>query len=311
MAYNKLVSLPIELFNLPNLNSLNVNNNCISKLPNFTIQFQSKKWMECVDLSNNKISRFPEYLLLLVKKLDLDSNRIKILNSKVLSKLDWYSDQQLILKHNPLVYPPIEICNSGLHSMLQFFANDDAEKKTYQGIKIMVFGSYCSGKTSLVQSFVAQQSQLQEKAECVGGVDIYNITLEQHEFIKESSYNIESLPVSIWDFSGDYRDFNFHYLFYQRPSIPLLCFNAFEFKKTQDFTNMIGWWLDWIISQTNQLHVILVANHSDLVDVDELCQITQQLKHRIQSYLNERKKSIEGELNLISQNPHITAALSK
>lgn len=312
MGYNRVVSLPVELFNLPNLNSLNANNNCISKLPSFNIRFENQKLIECVDLSHNKICRFPEHLLLLAKKLDLDSNRIKMLNGKVLSKLDWWSDQQLILKHNPLVYPPAEICSGGLQSMLQFFADEQAEKKSYQGIKIMVFGSNTSGKTSLIQSFVAQQSQLQEKSECLGGVNIYDITVDkQYEFTKESPCNIESLPLSIWDFCGDFSDFNFHYLFYQRPSITLLCFNVFEYKKTQDFTNMIGWWLDWIISRTNQLSIVLVATHSDLVDCDELCQITKLVKHQTQSYLSERKKSIEDELHLISQNSHITAALSK
>lgn len=312
MADNRVASLPIELFNLPNLNSLNVNNNCISKLPNFNVRFRDKKWMECIDLSNNKISKFPEHLLLFAKRLDLDSNKIKMLNNKVLSNLNWNSDQELILKHNPLVYPPAEVCSGGLHSMLQFWADDQINKKTYQGIKIMVLGSCGSGKTSLVQSFVAQQSQLQETSDCIGGIDIYDITVDkQFEFTKKSSGNIESLQLSIWDFCGDYTDFNFHYLFYQRPSITLLCFNVFEYKMSQDFTNSIGWWLDWIISRTNQLIVVLVATHSDLVDSDELLQIIQRVRRETKLYLRGRKKSIENEINLISQNPHISAALSK
>ena len=48
-----------------------------------------------MDLSENALVKFPEQLLHLVERLDLTYNKIKIIPSSVVKRLDWNIDQRL------------------------------------------------------------------------------------------------------------------------------------------------------------------------------------------------------------------------
>ena len=43
--------------------------------------------------------------------------------------MDWERDQELLLGSNPLSYPPEDVCQSGLKSILQFFQESQADVK--------------------------------------------------------------------------------------------------------------------------------------------------------------------------------------
>jgi Leucine-rich repeat (LRR) protein len=133
---NKLTSLPSELLLLPRLEILNASNNQISRIPSFNVKGRGERKIERVDISNNVLLKFPEHLLSMTSKLDICKNRIKTIPGSSLKKLDISSGQELLMHDNPLVSPPLDICECGIRSIIQYFQEAKAEMKSYQGIKV-------------------------------------------------------------------------------------------------------------------------------------------------------------------------------
>ena len=82
-----------------------------------------------MDLSDNNLVKFPGHLMQLSNRLDLSSNKIRTLSWTALKKVDWDRDQQLLLDCNPLCYPPQDVCQSGLKTIMQFFQESQADVK--------------------------------------------------------------------------------------------------------------------------------------------------------------------------------------
>ena len=101
----------------------------MGKVPSFNVKVQNKHWISSVDLSDNNLVKFPGHLMHLSHKLDLSSNKIRTLSWTSLKKLDWDREQELLLDSNPLCYPPQEVCESGLKTIMQFFQESQADVK--------------------------------------------------------------------------------------------------------------------------------------------------------------------------------------
>lgn len=93
------------------------------------MKVQNRHWISTVDLSENNLAKFPGHLMFLSNKLDLSSNKIRTLSWATLKKLDWDRHQELLLESNPLCYPPPEVCESGLRSIMNFFQESQADVK--------------------------------------------------------------------------------------------------------------------------------------------------------------------------------------
>ncbi len=92
-------------------------------------------------------------------------------------------------------------------SIMQYLQEARAEMKVYQGLKVLVVGSYLCGKTSLVQSLVDQQSRVLEPKDRTVGVDLYDTCFD----LEEGQPLGKTLQLSIWDFSG-HKNYQFiHY----------------------------------------------------------------------------------------------------
>ncbi len=83
--------------------------------------------------------------------------------------------------------------------------------KICQGIKVLVVGPHMSGKTSLVQSLVDQQSRVVPDTERSLGVDFFEAEFD----LQEGQPHSKNLQLAILDFAG-HDDLLFpHYLFLQ------------------------------------------------------------------------------------------------
>ena len=83
--------------------------------------------------------------------------------------------------------------------------------KVHQGIKVLVIGSYLSGKTSLVHSLVDQQSRIVEAKDRTVGVDHFDTAFE----LDEGQPLGKTLQLTILDFSGHNNYLFSHYTFLQ------------------------------------------------------------------------------------------------
>ena len=136
MSSNKISVLPIDVFQLIRLESLKASHNQISKIPVFNLNPQHCHCLAEIDLSGNAISKFPGHLLVMTKKLDLSTNRLKALDWNKMKKIEMKNSQALFVDGNPLTFPPPEVCECGLRSIMQFFQETQSNVKVYQGIKV-------------------------------------------------------------------------------------------------------------------------------------------------------------------------------
>lgn len=302
---NKLTALPAELFLLPNLEALNASQNRISKVPHFNIKIYDPHWLRHIDLSENMLTKVPEHLLLMTIKVDLSCNKIRTLSGNVIRRLDWRTDQELILDDNPLISPPAEICSCGLRSLVQYLQEARSQMKMYQGIKVIVCGSYKAGKTSLVQTLVDQQPRLEESHDGSAGINNYQTAFE---FPVENEAS-KSLQLNIIDLSGHPFYLYPHYFTCEQPAIFVLAFNMSEYSEDR-FQDDIGAWIDWIIAKNNKLVLIVVGTQMDKLSVSKCRQISRVVEKQISSYLEEHRSLIKHEMDVIEERPHISTSLS-
>lgn len=179
ISKNRISVLPTDIFQLTTLESLKATQNQISKIPMFNLNPQHCHCLSEIDLSSNVINKFPGHLLIMTNKLDVSSNRIKTLEWNKIKKLEMKTGKQLSLEGNPITFPPVDVCESGLKSMMQFFQETQLNQKFYQGLKILVLGAPGSGKTSFVQTLVDGQPRLSEEMyEKSAGIEVSDMTLE-------------------------------------------------------------------------------------------------------------------------------------
>ena len=70
-----------------------------------------------------------------------------------MKKVDLSRKQELIVDGNPLTYPPPDVCDCGLKSMMRYFQETQANVKVYQGVKVSIispFDAYQIVQISLV-----------------------------------------------------------------------------------------------------------------------------------------------------------------
>ena len=266
LSHNELTYLPPEVFLLPRVDVLNASSNKISRLPSLTVKGKVKRMLALVDLSDNLIVKFPDYLLMMTQKLDLSRNRIRTIPGAIIKKLDYATKQVLCMDENPLSNPPRDICECGIRSIIQYFQEVRAEMKVYQGLKVLVLGETKAGKTSLIQTMVDGQSRLTDKEERTVLIDLY-----------EAEYDLDNegpmgrkLQLALWDFSGNPAYLYPAGMFLHQPSLAMVVFNMATYK-AEHFHSTIGQWIDWIIVRKNKMVMLLVGTHAD--KVRHLCNI--------------------------------------
>ncbi|CAH1781823.1 unnamed protein product [Owenia fusiformis] len=306
VSKNALTALPNEVFKLQHLDVLNASGNKITRIPTINIKTRAKRTIMCVDLSDNEIVRFPEHLLYMSDKLDLTGNKIKVVNGNVIRKMKLDDGQSLKLEGNPLNFPPKEICESGLRSMMEYFIEKQCMSKVYRGLKVLVLGAYNSGKTSMVQTIVDEQPRLVREQERTISCDIYEASIT----LTSEDAPTKELDISLWDVSG-HPSYTFtSYLFLHRESLILIVFNMEEYDSTK-FHEMIGRWIDWVLAKNNTITAIPVGTHSDLISEDKVKKICAEVTGRISQYLTNYTKSIQKEVKKIESRSNIPPSLSE
>uniref|UniRef100_A0A1I8IKK2 Roc domain-containing protein n=1 Tax=Macrostomum lignano TaxID=282301 RepID=A0A1I8IKK2_9PLAT len=305
LSHNCLAFLIPDLFLLPKLDGLQVSNNEVVKIPTVALKTKNKRTIDSVDLSFNKLTRFPENVFLIAEKLDLTSNSIRVINNSAFKKLDWRTTKQLCMHDNPLNNPPRDVAEGGLKAMLHYYFETKVDSKIYQGIKVFLLGSGGCGKSSLVQTFLDQQSRLCTEDEETICLDIYDYQIDTSDDLADP----RPLSLSIWDCSGnpDYMPYIFPFLHF--PSLALILFDLTEYT-TENFSELIGQWIDTLILRNNRAVFILIGTKADLCKepAEKVLELAQKdTEEYIKNYLD----SIDHEIGCIERLDQISAAFNE
>lgn len=284
LSGNNVVVLPSDVFFLPKLEYFSASQNKISKVPMFNIKVNNKHVISDIDLSDNKITKFPGHLLRICKKTDLSSNKIKTLNINSLKNLEREPDKDLIIDDNPLVFPPADI--QDLRSMMIYMHEERLKMKVYRGVKVVVLGSHRSGKTSLIQSLIDQQGILSEDVHEAGaGIESYEMSIDYEP--EDNEEQGKALNLCIWDLCG-HPFYRFpHYLFFEQPSIAILTFDMQAYSPER-FDELIATWFDWMMAKTNKIVTILVGTHGDKLSKQEQTGVIDDVKEKLAEYKENR-----------------------
>ncbi|MDF5738993.1 COR domain-containing protein, partial [Nostoc sp. S13] len=263
LSNNQLSSLPAEIVQLTNLQTLNLSNNQLSSLPAEIVQLTN---LQSLYLSNNQLSSLPAEIVQLtnLQTLNLSNNQLSSLPAEFgqltnLKKLD--------LRRNPVPIPP-EILGSKILSedsgdvnkILDFYfrVQDPAETELFYEAKFLIIGEGGAGKTSLAKKIADETYELQPDEESTEGIEVI-----QWHFTQP---NGKDFRVNIWDFGGQEIYHQTHQFFLSKRSLYALV--ADTRKENTDFY----WWLKVVELLSDKSPVLIIKNEKQ----DRDCQVNER-----------------------------------
>jgi Leucine-rich repeat (LRR) protein len=172
-----------------------------------------------LDLGFNKISGICALNNLLnLAKLDLSDNKILslkpligLIKKRILLKIELgYSNAGIMVVHNPLIHPPIEIVEMGNQAVLDYFDALEQGTDYLNEAKLIIVGEPAAGKTSLMECLWNPEFSLIPEAESQSTLGIE--VREGWEFAHPAFKGV-NFTANIWDFGGQHIQYMTHQFF--------------------------------------------------------------------------------------------------
>ncbi|XP_019639077.1 PREDICTED: malignant fibrous histiocytoma-amplified sequence 1 homolog [Branchiostoma belcheri] len=258
VSHNRLKEIPSQVIRLPELRVIDASNNQISSVS--SLRKDESSVVEDVALADNCLSHFPEALIQTksLKKVDLSNNNIKEIPETI---MDMPKDVKLELKGNPIIDPPLEVCQAGLETIQAFYEDLTTASSITQCLKTLFLGTYEAGKTSLVRVFQLDRSNLTKTGERTDGIEVAELHL--------SAPNTSDITLSVWDFAGQETYYITHQFFLSAKALMLLVVNLEEYDSAR-FYSTCGNWMENMIAKVGNPVVIPVATHIDKLEPEEV-----------------------------------------
>ncbi|RAM50807.1 MAG: hypothetical protein C6Y22_14980 [Hapalosiphonaceae cyanobacterium JJU2] len=286
LRYNQLSSLPPEFGQLVNLQTLHLYNNQLSSLPAEIVQLIN---LQTLDLSSNQLSSLPSEIRQLtnLKKLDLRSNPVPI-PPEILGPKD--------LSEDP----------GDVNEILDFYfrVQDPNETEPFYEAKFLIVGEGGAGKTSLANKIVDENYKLQSDEKSTEGIDVI-----QWKF---PLLNGQDFRVNIWDFGGQEIYHQTHQFFLTERSLYALVADS-----RKENTNFY-WWLKVVELLSENSPVLIIKNEKQ----DRQCEVNYNqlrgeftnLKESLATNLANNRglaKIKQAIQDYISRLPHVGIPLPK
>ncbi|MDZ8083251.1 MAG: COR domain-containing protein, partial [Nostoc sp. DcaGUA01] len=260
---NQLSSLPGEIGQLTNLQTLNLSGNQLSSLPGEIGQLTN---LQSLYLSSNQLSSLPREIgqLTNLQSLYLSSNQLSSLPGEIrklrnLNKLD--------LRRNPVPIPPEILGSKNLYEdpgdvneILDFYfrVQDPTETEPFYEAKFLIVGEGGAGKTSLAKKISDETYELQPEEKSTAGIDIiqWKFTLP----------NGKDFRVNIWDFGGQEIYHQTHQFFLTERSLYALVADTRQ--ENTDFY----WWLKVVELLSDNSPVLIIKNEKQ----DRQCEVNER-----------------------------------
>ena len=305
MARCGLICLPEDLDQMVNLEVLILSRNCLSHLcdglRNMTklrdvllysnpfkcledeFPFDSLINIEYLHLSNTNIKTLPGEIgkLVKIKYIDLRGNKLKDLPKEF---CNLSSDARVLVNDNPISFPPLDVCESGMPSIKSYFQSlegDTAVKRTKR-TKMIIHGQSQSGKSSLIRAIrlflkgLLQDACVQEEARTIG--------IDQHRV------SLKDVDLVVLD-SGGQRSYSpISQLFTSNSCVVIITADDRQYTVTGElaFRCLIRPYLQRIYDYVKAAVVLPVITKADLVTHDQLQIVTTGLGKKISEFEKER-----------------------
>lgn len=254
LSYLCLSKLPIKLFELTNLYSLNLKGNYLFEIPD-----------EIENLSN-------------LRELDISYNFLEYFGASALRHLT--SLQELICESNPFLKDiPVEIRNRPVSEFIDYFSYLHRSTTTrLHECKIIFVGYGEVGKTTLMKKLITPEYRVTLGEEpTTHGINIQRMVMAAigHDI---DDYDIDDdfldhyddtfdVDINLWDFGGQEIYHATHQFFLAKRSVYIFVWEA---RKEEDYFQF-EYWLNIIKYLSDSSPVIVVMNKSDvrIKNIDE------------------------------------------
>ncbi|XP_078614613.1 uncharacterized protein LOC144883821 isoform X2 [Branchiostoma floridae x Branchiostoma japonicum] len=289
MSHNMLKEMPSHVFGLPELRVLDVSNNQITTVS--SLRKEESSLVEEFTLAENGLSQFPEVFIQMkkLKKVDLRRNKIKEIPESIMGMA---KDVKLQVQGNPIVDPPLQVCQAGLVAIQAFYEDLTTASSITQCLKTLFLGTYEAGKTSLVRVFQLNRSSLTKPEERTHGIEIAELHL--------SVPNTPGITVSVWDFAGQEIYYITHQFFLSAKALILLIMNLEEYESAR-FYSTCGNWVENIIAKVGNPVIIPVVTHIDKLSSEEVKHRCEDLAKKLADQERRRIKDLQKQLERIDE----------
>jgi hypothetical protein len=299
--YLSLASIPAEVFELEQLEVLNLINNHLTAIPDAIAQLRNLK---SLDLSYNRLTTVPGAIgqLQNLMSLNLRNNELTALPDAIVQLSNLMS---LDLRDNPIEIPPPEVVKEGIEAIKDYFRQLEAKGKDYlYEAKLLIVGEAGAGKTTLAEKIENPNYQLREDEASTEGINV----IQWHFRMA----NGQRFRVNIWDFGGQESYHATHQFFLTKRSLYALV--ADTRKEDTDFY----YWLNVIELLSDNSPLLIIKNekqdrHREINERLLRGQFTNLEKTLAANLATDRGliEILQGIKHYIGQLPHIGTALPK
>ena len=245
--------------------------------------------IEWLGLENTILKTLPGDIgrLVKIKAIFLNNNKLGCLPKEF---CNLPSDTVVDLTGNPIFFPPLDVCRSGMPSIKSYFQSlegDSAVKRAKQA-KMIIQGESRSGKSSLVKAIEQSLNKILQTDACVKEED-RTIGIDQHRV------SLKDVDLVVLD-SGGQRSYSpISQLFTSNSCLVVITADATQYTVADEmaFKRLVQPYLQRIYDYVKAAVVLPVITKADLVTDDKLQIVKSDLGHKLLEFEKERESIVD------------------
>ncbi|CAM9988209.1 unnamed protein product, partial [Sphacelaria rigidula] len=166
--------------------------------------------------------------------------------------------------NNPWIKPPSAVVEGGWTQIVSYYqALTRSGATTYHGLKMVLIGAICAGKTTLARGLRKGKPTPTAESERTRGVDVHIEPWRPNP--------TKPLEVLMWDFAGHAQYYSTHQFFLTSGALYLLVVDLLKFHNDISHRGeALYTWLDVLLCRVPGCAVLVVATHADSFDGDDI-----------------------------------------